>query len=204
MRQVCERGVPGATHYQFPEIRYSRPVRRSLSIPVLPFITVWVITACSAIGKTTLQGNELSACSPDLHFMNHSVICENAEQGWVGCQVNGSLENKGTAPVTNVLVTVEFGKVLNGMRSSTFNVIGDLNPGEKADFKNSFSYYLHLTDYDIKIDCDQAVRAQPSPVPTTAVSFISLGLQEEVRYTYPLAPTVIPPYPPVPGSHVYT
>lgn len=149
--------------------------------PILVLIIVWAVTGCSSISRTTLQGNENIACSPGIHFINHNVICEKEGQGnWVACQLNGSIENNGTTRATNVIVKMEFGHELIGVRSFTINLLGDLEPGEKADFKSDFTYYEPLTQYDIKVECDDLASVQPSPVPTPEILFTRLWSQEYV------------------------
>jgi hypothetical protein len=159
-------------------------------------IVLWVMTACSVIGRTTLQGTEHLACSPEIHFIDHSVICQKERGGnWVACQASGRVENNGSARVSNVIVTVEFGHVLNDMRSSTINLVGDLDPGEQADFKSDFSYYERLTEYDIKLGCDNSISAQPSPVltpspvPSPRIFFTQLLPKRDV-FTLAIDPTV--------------
>jgi photosystem II stability/assembly factor-like uncharacterized protein len=155
--------------------------RNLILAAALIFVSVWVMTACSSAGKTTLQGIENLACSSGIHFINHSVICYKERQdNWVTCQLNGSVENNGTARASNVIVTMEFGRELMGVRSSTFSILGDLDPGEKADFKSDFFYYEPLTQYDIKVECDDSISAQPSPVPTPEIFFTSLWSKADV------------------------
>lgn len=164
-------------------------VRNLYLAPILIFIILYAMTACSPTGKTTLEGNEILACSPEIHFTNHQVICEKERyNNWVTCQMNGSIENNGTTRATNVIITTEFGREQMGVRSSTFNFLGDVDPGEKADFKSDFSYYEPLTQYDIKIECDDFASAQSSPEPTPEVFFTSLWSKGDV-FTLVIDPT---------------
>lgn len=143
----------------------SARARHMLLAALLIFIEALVIAACSSTRKITLQGNEFSSCSSDIHLTAHTVVCEQERRGnWVSCVMSGGIENNGTVRAPNVIVMIEFGRVLNGMRSSTFNLLGDLDPGEKNEFKNNFSYYEPLTEYDIKVECDSLSTAQPTHV----------------------------------------
>ena len=105
-------------------------VRNVCSVFILTVITLWNIAACSSGGKISLTGNEHLMCSPDIQFVNHNVTCEKqAQGGWpYECQVNGSIVNNGTGYASGVVVWMEFGQTFNGVRSSTFNPVGDLRP----------------------------------------------------------------------------
>ncbi|MBE0684838.1 MAG: hypothetical protein IH585_02450 [Anaerolineaceae bacterium] len=107
----------------------------------------------------------------------------------------GSIENNGTSRITNVIVTIEFGRELIGMglRNSVFNFLGNLDPGEKADFNSDFSYYEPLTEYDIKVECNDTISAQPSPVPTPEIFFTNLWPKNDVITLVidPTAPTTL-------------
>lgn len=163
---------------------------------LLVFIGAFVITACSSTRKITLQGNEFSSCSPDIHLTTHTVVCEQERHGnWVNCLYSGGVENNGTVRASGVIVMVEFGHMLKGVRSSTFDLLGDLEPGEKTEFKNSFFYYEPLTEYNIKVECDNLPTAQPTHIPEnsftnppaiqddslpSANTFLSIGPNDDV------------------------
>jgi hypothetical protein len=100
----------------------------------LIFILSLALTACSSIGKKTLQGTEHFACSQEIHFINHSVVCEKQRHSkWVTCQLTGSIVNDGTVRGTNVNVSMEFGDEIYGVRSYTLNLLGDLDSGERLN-----------------------------------------------------------------------
>lgn len=130
---------------------------------LLTVFLLLTITGCS----TSIAGNEHLDCSPEVHFINHSMICTKQPPGdWpYQCVVKGNIENKGAGRASAVLVWVEFGRQLNGVRNSTFNPIGDLDPGEKADFNNEIPAYELPSQYDIKITCTNYASNQPSNVP---------------------------------------
>lgn len=161
---------------------------------ILSFVIAVIVTACSYTDKTTLQGNEILACSPGIQFLNHNVICEKERRdNWVTCLMNGSIENNGTSRITNVIVTVEFGRELMGVRNSTFNFLGDFDPGEQANFSSNFQYFEPLSEYNIKVDCGDSISTQPSPVPTPAIYFTSLWQKDDVITLEidPISPTTL-------------
>jgi hypothetical protein len=141
----------------------------SCALPIF-FLILIALTACS-LGSTDIPGTEHLECSPQVHSIQHSMICTKQSPGdWpYKCVVSGSIENKGSGRASGVLVWVEFGRELNGVRNSTFNPIGDLNPGEKADFNNEIPAYELPSQYDIKIKCSTYTSGQPTRAPVPMI-----------------------------------
>jgi photosystem II stability/assembly factor-like uncharacterized protein len=173
----------------------TRRVRYVCSVFILTAITLWDIAACSSVNKTSPTGTEHLVCSPDIQFVNHNVTCDKKVQGgWpYECQVSGSIVNNGTGHASGVVVWMEFGQVLEGVRSSTFHPVGGLGPGQKADFKNDFPYFELPTQYDIRIECAGYKSAQPSPVPSPRNSFSGHGPKDDVLTLAidPMIPTTL-------------
>lgn len=137
-------------------------------------------SACSSKNNTELIGTEHLECTPGVQFVNHSVTCEVDSQNWPECQVSGVVENISSGEAKGVMVWVQFGPIIDGERSSTFNTIGDLKPGQKTEFKNEFFHYEPLTQYDIKIECNEFESANPTQTPTPKNSFINYGPKDDI------------------------
>jgi photosystem II stability/assembly factor-like uncharacterized protein len=158
---------------------------------VLISIVLSAAAACSSAGKTSLVGIEHLECSPEIRFIDHSVVCARQRHGgWpYECEIHGSIENSGSDTASGVSVWVEYGHELQGVRSMNWMVVGDLAPGEKADFADGFGFYESLAEYDIRIECADLIVAHPSPVPTAVNSFSSHGPRDAV-YTLAIDPAV--------------
>lgn len=171
--------------------------RQVLLVVLLIFLGTIVITACLPNQKTILQGNGSSTCSADVHLITHTVVCVRKwGDNWVSCSMNGSIENNGTIRASGVMVVLEFGQTLNGVRSSTYNLLSDLDPGDKKEFENGFFYYEPLTEYDIRVECNNVPAEQPTYVQENSSAtpsitqddhlssenlFLSLGPNDDVR-----------------------
>ncbi len=108
---------------------------RGLSLSMV-FILMFLSTACSS--STAISGFEHLSCSSDVRLNEHNVICERASpQDLIStCSLSGEIENIGSGDAVQVLVQVEYGKPFRGVRSTTFNFIGDLPGGDTATFTN--------------------------------------------------------------------
>jgi photosystem II stability/assembly factor-like uncharacterized protein len=138
-----------------------------------------------------LVGSEHLECSPDIRFVDHSVVCARQRQGgWpYECEIRGSIENSGSDYASGVAVWVEYGRELQGARSANFRAVGDLGPGEMADFEDQFVFYEPIGEYDITIKCADLIVAHPSPVPTAVNRFTRHGPAGDV-FTLAIDPAV--------------
>jgi len=99
--------------------------------------------------------------------------------------MNGRIENNGANRASSVVVVVEFGQTLNGVRSSTYNLLGDLDPGDKTEFNNGFFYYEPLTEYDIRIECNKVPAEQPTYVQENSLTTPSVTLDDHLSSENP-------------------
>ena len=125
---------------------------------LLLFSCVIILTcvSCSNIPRGEIKGIEHLDCSPSVKFISRKVTCEQRELGdWVKCTSEGIVTNIGTGIAYNVVIWIEYGKEYQGVRSSAFKSLGDINPGENKEYSHEFDSYEWIETYDITIKCKE-------------------------------------------------
>lgn len=150
---------------------------------LLVFILQLSISACSTPQDTELDGKEHLECTSNVRFVTHNTVCQaDSRNKWIDCEITGVVQNIGDGEAADVLVTLEYGQQVNGVRNSAFNVLGDIEPGEKSRFENEFFHYEPFSQYDITISCSEYISANPTSAPPPRFSFVSNGPRDAFSF----------------------
>lgn len=138
----------------------------------LMLFTLLALSNCSTVRPFEMTGTEHMSCSPELRIADMNVDCmQNTAQGSFSynCKINGVIENIGAGIADNVFVKLEYGGTLRGIRSSTYNLLGNIPPDTSAVFETEFNHYEDPISYDIWVECNEYKTVEPSATSTSVV-----------------------------------
>ena len=96
--------------------------------------------------------DEHYSCSADVQIKEHSGKCGTLSGGDKQCDIEGTVENKGSGTAYNVQVRVEWSAEYDFVYW-TPDPIAVLGPGETAEFEARFNGYEIPSRYDIYVEC---------------------------------------------------
>jgi hypothetical protein len=125
-----------------------------LFLMMLIGISLFTVIGCSCfMPSLNIPWDKHLSCSPDLQLVEHSTACSKLMGGDIQCTIEGTIENKGDGVAEDLRVRVEWSAEFDYVYWEP-EPIGNLQPGQTADFEARFNGFRYPDRYDIFIECD--------------------------------------------------
>ena len=125
---------------------------RILSLALIAIASMAAVGCSLVTPSLNIPYEEHLSCSEDV-VIEYTITCGKLMGGDAQCTMEGTVENEGSGTARNVRVRVQWAAEHDAVYWNP-DPIGDLLPGETAEFEAIFNGYENPTRYDIYVECD--------------------------------------------------